>query len=95
MSKRKITVTVDEEIVAQAQQLGAENLSAVVNNALALHVERLASRAALRQLLDSWNDEFGALPDAEIAAAGAAFDELNGLGLGAYSAGVTPLQSAA
>lgn len=93
MSKRKITVTVDEEVVAQAQLFGAENLSAVVNNALALHVERLASRAALRELLDSWNDRLGVLSEAEITAASAAFDELDGLV--PLSVETTPLQSAA
>ena len=41
MAKRKITVTVDEGLVEQAQRLGVDSLSAVVNEALTAHVERL------------------------------------------------------
>ena len=41
MAKRKITVTVDEELVDLAHAFGEEKLSAVVNTAwLAEHVER-------------------------------------------------------
>ena len=42
MAKRKITVTVDEELVDLAHAFGEEKLSVVVNAALAEHVERLA-----------------------------------------------------
>ncbi|MGH2706691.1 MAG: type II toxin-antitoxin system CcdA family antitoxin [Actinomycetota bacterium] len=52
MAKRKITVTVDEDLVELARRLGVETLSGVVNEALAAHLERLARRAALRQLLE-------------------------------------------
>ena len=41
MANRKITVTVDEELVDLAHAFGEEKLSAVVNTALAEHVERL------------------------------------------------------
>lgn len=78
MAKRKITVTVDEELVAQAHLLGVESLSAVVNQALAAHVERLARRAALRQLLDNWERELGPVSDVAAAEARATFDELDG-----------------
>jgi post-segregation antitoxin (ccd killing protein) len=54
MAKRKITVTVDEELVDLAHAFGEEKLSAVVNTALAEHVERLGRLATLRQLLDRW-----------------------------------------
>jgi len=80
MAKRKITVTVDEGLVEAAQRLGVESLSAVVNEALAGHVERLAQRAALRQLLDDWEREFGPVPDAAMAEARQAFDDLDGGG---------------
>ena len=79
MAKRKITVTVDEEIVAQAQLLGVESLSSVVNDALAVHVERLARRRALGELLDSWDSTCGPPSEADTAAARAAFEELDGL----------------
>lgn len=82
MAKRKITVTVDEEIVEQAHLLGVESLSAVVNEALTVHVERLARRAALRELLDTWEREFGPVSEAAAADARAAFDELDGVAEG-------------
>lgn len=78
MAKRKITVTVDEEVVERARELGAPHLSAVVNEALAAHVDQLARRAALRELLDSWDDQLGPVSDEATAAAGRAFDELDG-----------------
>ncbi|MGH3828957.1 MAG: type II toxin-antitoxin system CcdA family antitoxin [Pseudonocardiaceae bacterium] len=82
MAKRKITVTVDEGLVEQAHQLGLESLSAVVNQALAAHIERLARRAALRQLLDGWEREFGPVSEAAAAQARAVFDELDGTAAG-------------
>jgi hypothetical protein len=79
MAKRKITVTVDAATLELAQALGVQNLSAVVDEALEIHVERLARQAALRELLDSWDHEAGPVPESEQAAARAAFDELDGL----------------
>ncbi|MGH3908557.1 MAG: type II toxin-antitoxin system CcdA family antitoxin [Pseudonocardiaceae bacterium] len=67
MAKRKVTVTVDAATLEQAQSLGVQNLSAVVDEALEIYVERLARQAALREL------------ESEQAAARAAFDELDGL----------------
>lgn len=79
MVKRKITVTVDSETLAQAHALGVDNLSAVVDAALSVHIERLARQAALRELLDSWDREQGPVSEADRAAARAAFDELDAL----------------
>jgi post-segregation antitoxin (ccd killing protein) len=75
MAKRKITVTVDEELVELAHAFGEERLSAVVNTALAEHVERLGRLATLRQLLDRWEAQAGPLPPDVRADAAAAFDE--------------------
>jgi hypothetical protein len=75
MAKRKITVTVDEELVQLVHQLGEETLSAVVNTALAEHVERLGRLASLRELLDRWETESGPVSDEVQAEAAAAFDE--------------------
>lgn len=86
MAKRKITVTVDAAILEQAQSLGVQNLSAVVDEALEIHVERLARQAALRELLDAWDREAGPVPESEQASARAAFDELDGLTDGRRSA---------
>lgn len=81
MAKRKITVTVDEELVDRAHQLGAaSSLSAVVNDALATHVERLDRLAGLRDVLESWERRYGPVGPEERADAAAAFDELDGLG---------------
>lgn len=78
MAKRKITVTVDEELVALAHEFGEEKLSAVVNTALAEHVERLGRLATLRQLLDRWEAQAGPVPPDVQADAVAAFDEADG-----------------
>ncbi|MEO7195197.1 MAG: type II toxin-antitoxin system CcdA family antitoxin [Pseudonocardiaceae bacterium] len=85
MAKHTITVTVDEGLVEQAHLLGLESLSAVVNQALAAHIERGARRAALRQLLDGWEREFGPVSGEAAAQARAVFDELDdtAAGLGA------------
>jgi len=82
MAKRKITVTVDAGLIEEAQVLGIENLSAVVNEALAAHVDRLARRAALRHLLDDWDRELGPVSEAARADAREAFDQVDGTGEG-------------
>lgn len=75
MAKRKITVTVDEELVDLAHEFGEQKLSTVVNAALAEHVERLGRLATLRQLLDRWEAQAGPVPPDIRADATAAFDE--------------------
>lgn len=78
MAKRKITVTVDEEIVDLIRSEGAENLSAVVNRALREYADRLDRRIGLRELLDEWDERLGPIPEEHLAWARAAFDELDG-----------------
>jgi post-segregation antitoxin (ccd killing protein) len=75
MAKRKITVSVDEELVDMAHALGEDRLSAVVNTALAEHVERLGRLATLRELLDLWEAQAGPVPAEVRSDAAAAFDE--------------------
>ncbi|MCA1846381.1 MAG: type II toxin-antitoxin system CcdA family antitoxin [Actinobacteria bacterium] len=77
MAKRKITVTVDEELVDTVSALGAESLSAVVNEALAHEVERRARAAALGRLVAEWDARYGPVSDEAAAAASAAFDDLD------------------
>jgi hypothetical protein len=77
MAKRKITVTVDEELVETVQAAGGESLSAVVNAALAQEVERRARRAALGRLLAEWEAAAGPVSEAAAGDARAAFDELD------------------
>jgi hypothetical protein len=77
MAKRKITVTVDEDLVAAVHALGAESLSSVVNTALAGEVDRRARAAALERLLAGWDAELGSVSEAAAAVARAAFDDLD------------------
>ncbi|MGH9103273.1 MAG: type II toxin-antitoxin system VapB family antitoxin [Acidimicrobiales bacterium] len=95
MVKRKITVTVDEEVVEQVQSLGGPaSLSGIVNEALAAHVERLGRRAALGDLLAAWDSHQGAVSPEALAEAAAAFDELDGVAVGTTgSAGSLPAAS--
>ncbi len=79
MAKRKITVTVDEELVALVQDLGAASLSAVVNDALAAQADHLARRRALETMLLEWDDQYGPVSDEDQAWAAGAFDEVEGL----------------
>jgi len=79
MAKRKITVTVDEELVETAQALGAESLSSVVNRALAQEVDRRARAAALARLLAEWDAAHGPVDPAAAAWAGEVFDQLDGV----------------
>ncbi len=72
-------MTVDAATLEQAQALGVDNLSAVVDDALGIHVERLARQAALRELLDDWDRAAGPVPEADRDAARDAFDELDAL----------------
>jgi post-segregation antitoxin (ccd killing protein) len=81
MVKRKVTVTVDEELI-EAAKLGSESLSAVGTVALAAEVDRRARAAALRRTLSDWEAEFGAVDDQALLAARRAFDDLDGLAVG-------------
>jgi hypothetical protein len=77
MAKRKITVTVDEDLVDSVHALGSESLSAVVNEALAHEVQRRARAAALGRLLADWDATYGPVTAEAAAAAAAAFDDLD------------------
>lgn len=79
MAKRKITVTVDAELVAAVRDDDAATLSAVVNAALAGEVERRARLRALRQLVTDLEQRYGPVsPDDDAWAAGL-FDQLDGV----------------
>ncbi|HVA44156.1 MAG TPA: hypothetical protein VNF50_11800 [Acidimicrobiales bacterium] len=77
MAKRKITVTVDEELVEAITVLGNESVSSVVNAALVTEVERRSRAAALDRLLIGWESTFGPVSQGAIEAARAAFDDLD------------------
>lgn len=74
MTKRKerLTVTVDAELVAAANDAiargAADSLSAWVNEALAARAERDRKLAALSDLIAAYEAEHGEITEAEIAA---------------------------
>jgi post-segregation antitoxin (ccd killing protein) len=77
MAKRKISVTVDEELVEFAERSGTP-VSALVNEALVEHLDRLARHAALGELLARWDAAAGPVDEADLADAAAAFAEADG-----------------
>ena len=79
MAKRKVTVTIDSELLELLRDQGTENVSAAVNDALAEHAERVGRLAALRNQLDQWDAEFGPVSERAARAARQAFDELDGV----------------
>lgn len=79
MAKRKVTVTIDEELIELLRDQGAENVSAAVNSALAEHAERVGRLAALRSQLDRWDVEFGPVSEKAARRARQAFDELDAI----------------
>lgn len=78
MAKRKISVTVDEELMELAAATGTP-MSALVNDALAEHLDRLARRAALGDLLAKWDREFGPVDERHRLDARRAFAEADGV----------------
>lgn len=79
MAKRKVTVTIDGELLDILREQGAENVSAAINEALAEHAERVGRLAALRSQLDRWDRQFGPVSAKAALEARQAFDELDGL----------------
>jgi Post-segregation antitoxin CcdA len=71
VSKRKVSVTLDADLVAAIEAEGSENLSAEVNSALRTEFARRRRQQALGQLLDHLAEERGRLDtpedEAEIA----------------------------
>lgn len=85
MAKRKMTVTVDSELVDEARRLGVETMSGVVNDALAAHIEHVARRDALRDQLRAWDQAFGPLAEEDLVDARATFDDADGVAVRAAS----------
>ncbi|MGQ0480509.1 MAG: hypothetical protein ACT4O0_05695 [Pseudonocardia sp.] len=76
MSKRRVTLNLDAEIVDALKAIGGESLSATVNEKLREAVEGELHRAALLRWLDQLDATFGA-PTAEMySQAEALLDEL-------------------
>jgi antitoxin CcdA len=76
--KRKVSITLDADLVAALEAEHEDNLSARVNAALRADVEQRGRRRALGELLDRLAAEEGALDTAEDEAAIARFMRLLG-----------------
>lgn len=79
MAKRKITVTVDADLVDAIRKDENQTLSGVMNDALAGEVARRARRRALRTVLDRWERELGPIPADDTVFAVEVFADADGL----------------
>jgi post-segregation antitoxin (ccd killing protein) len=77
MAKKKISVTVDEDLLEFAADTGTP-MSSLVNAALSEHLDRLARHAALGELLSSWDAAMGPIDDTERDDVRAAFADADG-----------------
>ena len=77
MAKKRISVTIDEELVELANDSGTP-VSVLVNVALAEHLDRLARHAALGDLLEHWDSVHGPIDDTDRDDIRAAFAEADG-----------------
>jgi hypothetical protein len=77
MAKRKISVTIDEDLLELANDSGTP-VSVLVNTALGEHLDRLARHAALGDLLERWESLLGPIDESERADVQAAFAEADG-----------------
>lgn len=76
MSKRRVTLTLDEDIVEALRQREARSLSAVVNAALREAIESDNHRKAALKWLDELNAKYGKATPAEAAEIDAWLDEI-------------------
>jgi hypothetical protein len=71
VAKRKVSITLDADLVEALETQGSESLSAEVNSALRAELARRRRQQALAQLLDHLAEERGSLDtpedEAEIA----------------------------
>ncbi len=78
MPKKKISVTLDEELVELAAATGTP-VSTLINSALAEHLDRLARRASLGELLRHWDEVLGPVDETERDEVRSAFAEADGI----------------
>lgn len=76
MSKRRVTLTLDEDIIEAFQQHDARSLSAAVNEALREAIESENHRKAALKWLDDLNAEYGKATPEEQAENEAWLDEI-------------------
>lgn len=75
MNKRRVTLNLDEDIVAALEHSDARSLSAAANAALRQAVASASHRRALLTWLTDLNAEFGAPTAADLADADRLLDE--------------------
>jgi Post-segregation antitoxin CcdA len=78
MAKRKITVTIDEDLLDSIPELGTENVSSLLNKALRTELEARARHQALGLLLEELRIAHGEPTEEALRAAEDAFAELEG-----------------
>jgi hypothetical protein len=78
MSKRRVTLNLDADVVAALESLGGRSLSAAANDALRRAVAGEANRAALLRWLDELDEAHGAVSPEDEMAIAAFVDELAG-----------------
>ncbi len=78
MRKRRVTLTLDEDIVQMLESSGGRSLSATANDALRRAVAVEAHRAALERWLDELDATYGSATPDERAAIEQLVDELAG-----------------
>lgn len=78
MKKRRVTLNLDEEVVAALEAAGARSLSAAANEALHRAVAADAHRAALTRWLDELDDQHGRATEEESSEVEALLDDLAG-----------------
>ncbi|MGH3588637.1 MAG: type II toxin-antitoxin system CcdA family antitoxin [Pseudonocardia sp.] len=82
MNKRRITLNLDDDVVAALRAVGGASMSAVANDALREALERKAHQAAVLHWLDDLYREHGAPTDEDYAEADALLDSLQHTGRG-------------
>lgn len=78
MNKRRVTLNLDEDVVAALEHVEGKSLSSVANDALRDAVAAESHRMALLRWLDSLDDEFGPPSAAELDAADRLLDQAEG-----------------
>jgi hypothetical protein len=76
MKKRRVTVSLDEDVLQALESIGGRSLSAVANDALRQAMAVEAHRAALARWLDELDEAHGRATAEEIKAIDALVDDL-------------------
>lgn len=81
MPKRRITITIDEDILEALEGFDGANVSAVASELLRTGIATKAHHRAMNDWLDELEAAFGPPSEAELAAADRLLDAAEGLGV--------------